>query len=111
MADRKYFAHQVSIRHDKEHICGGSIINEYYILTASHCVFYSDGSLLDVNRVTVVSGDLSLDNPDSNTHVSHVTDIYSHPEYNARLIQNDITLIKVILISYYYYYYYKYSYF
>lgn len=36
-ADIRDFPWQVSISYKNKHNCGGSILNEYYILTAAHC--------------------------------------------------------------------------
>jgi len=47
--------HCISLRDNNNHLCGGSIIDSCYILTAGHCVYHllSDNSL---KSVTVVSG-------------------------------------------------------
>lgn len=37
-ADDGQFPHQVSLRRSGSHSCGGSILNENWVLTAAHCI-------------------------------------------------------------------------
>lgn len=37
-ADEGQFPYVISLRRGDDHMCGGSIINEYWILTAAHCL-------------------------------------------------------------------------
>lgn len=39
-AESGQFPYQISLRNRNSHTCGGSILNEKWILTAAHCVVY-----------------------------------------------------------------------
>ncbi|XP_012528116.1 chymotrypsin-2-like [Monomorium pharaonis] len=69
------------------HFCGGSILNDYYVITAAHCV---DGR--NAKDIKVVAGTINLTQPKSEHNVVR---IIIHEEYNAKNSWiNDIALLK-----------------
>lgn len=87
------FPWQVSIRRKStdSHFCGGSIINERWIITAAHCMAGETPAI-----VSVVIGDHTR-NDNSNTVRQRldVDSIHSNPSYNPIRLTNDVSLIKV----------------
>ncbi|KFB50040.1 AGAP011920-PA-like protein [Anopheles sinensis] len=81
------FPYQASLRDaSMGHFCGGTIINNCYILSAAHC----DPEATDTKFVVV--GSIFLDNGG----VTHdVVRVINHPDYNDDTLENDINLIKV----------------
>ncbi|KFB50039.1 hypothetical protein ZHAS_00018085 [Anopheles sinensis] len=81
------FPYQASLRDDTMfHFCGGTIINNCYILSAAHCD--EDETLTKF----IVVGSIFLDNGG----VTHdVVRVINHPEYNPDTVAHDINLIKV----------------
>lgn len=80
--------HQVSLRlKPNQHFCGGSIITNWWILSAAHCV---DG--LTSEQIEAVVGTLLLD--EGGDHYD-IVKIIAHELYISTIIRNDIAMLKV----------------
>jgi secreted trypsin-like serine protease len=87
------FPWQVSVRKKATngHFCGGSVINDRWILTAAHCII---GKL--AQTLTVVVGEHQRSVVQSSVRqVLNVAAVHLHPSYNTVTQQNDIGLIQV----------------
>lgn len=81
---------QISLRSSGSHICGGSIYNEQWIITAAHCVYGGIAS-----RYTILTGSSHRQNILGTGAVHQVEKIVIHPNYNSRLLDYDIALLKI----------------
>ncbi|XP_015433606.1 PREDICTED: transmembrane protease serine 9-like [Dufourea novaeangliae] len=88
------FPYQVSIQwgipplKDYAHACGGSILNENYILTAGHCV-------LKIGKLRVVAGRYYLNKAEESDQIIKVVKTIVHSGYNGGVAQHDIALLKL----------------
>ncbi|KAG7222774.1 hypothetical protein INR49_016093 [Caranx melampygus] len=81
---------QVSLQIGGHHICGGSIISRYWIVSAAHCFQeYSSPRIW-----TVHAGDVSLYRMSSEVGKT-VEKIINHAEYDTNSNDNDIALLKL----------------
>ncbi|XP_039962462.1 serine protease SP24D-like [Bactrocera tryoni] len=78
------FPYQVSVRINDQHICGGALVAQNFVLTAAHCVYNIDDDVLGVQAGTVGrtnSGDFRA-----------VSTVIIHPQYG---FDNDIALLEL----------------
>ncbi|XP_026480930.1 vitellin-degrading protease-like [Ctenocephalides felis] len=81
------YGYQISVQVQREHLCGGAILDNFWILTAAHCV------LFDHTQYQIRSGS-SL--RDFNGYLHDVVEIHKHPQYNvSEIFDLDVAVMRV----------------
>jgi len=88
------FPWQVSIRQigniGATHFCGGTIINENWVMTAAHCCAGQTPHFMHI-----VAGGIKLNSYEFEEETRDVDNIIRHPEYDSQGLTNDICLLKL----------------
>ncbi|EFC43869.1 predicted protein [Naegleria gruberi] len=106
VSDDHQFPHaaslQVTIEGDSYHLCGASLIDHRWLVTASHCCFDDNGGKLDASTLSVVLGNSNLRKCSSRMNVKRngcirkkVNQLIPHPLYDSSEVVNDIALIEL----------------
>lgn len=73
------------------HFCGGTLINNRWVVTAGHCFYGTKNT----KGYTATLGSHQVDTVDSNQQNVGLETIIVHEDYNNRLLDNDICLLKL----------------
>ncbi|XP_073452055.1 trypsin-like [Aquarana catesbeiana] len=77
--------YQVSL-YSGYHFCGGSLINEEWVVSAAHCY---------MSRIEVRLGEHNIEVLEGTEQFISSAKVIRHPKYNSYLLDNDIMLIKL----------------
>lgn len=83
--------YQVSLRYGGGHICGGSVLNANYIVTAGHCVIGAANSY----SVSAGDHDIRSDTNDGTEQIRSVSRITRHAQFSDSTLQNDIAVFRL----------------
>ncbi|RXN24209.1 granzyme B(G,H)-like protein [Labeo rohita] len=80
--------YMVSVQVMGQHICGGFLISDRFVMTAAHC-------RRNAQFLTVVLGAHNLQSKNENSVRIKVESYHTHPQYTSESFRNDILLLRL----------------
>ncbi|XP_075225646.1 chymotrypsinogen A-like [Lycorma delicatula] len=84
--------HAAILEKNAVYVCGASLIDEYWVLTAAHCVDKYDAGIL---KVRLGEHDVSSIKEPILHEERHVAQIIVHPEFDNKTLINDIAILRL----------------
>merc|ERR1739836_25737 len=91
LAPKGYWGWQVAFNIFGSQACGGSVINNQWVVTAAHCMPYGDTA----SYYSVDIGFNNLNSGDSYSVSRRAAKVMTHEYYSDRTLRNDIALLKM----------------
>ncbi|KAM8960046.1 prostasin [Pelodytes ibericus] len=82
---------QVSIWYLSEHVCGGSLIDSQWVLSAAHCF----PSVHPFSDYSIKIGAFQLQVPEASVQLRSVLDVQINPQYSEDSSMGDLALVKL----------------
>ncbi|XP_071945539.1 trypsin 3A1-like [Antedon mediterranea] len=88
VAERGDWPWLVSLQKNGAQFCGAAIIDNYWILTAAHCLYE-----IDYRQIRVYANSTELNHSDGYT--IQIAGVYLHPDYNDDITDYDLALMRL----------------
>jgi len=75
------------------HLCGGTIYNSKFIITAAHCVFFND--IITIVGMRVVAGAHNLSEQTDSWQISTIKEVHVQSAFSLVTGQNDVALLEL----------------
>ncbi|KAI0225363.1 hypothetical protein L0F63_002115 [Massospora cicadina] len=92
------FPFMASLQLEERHQCGGTVVNNMFIITAGHCSNTTENWTARINAIKLSSKDGDLEGRAEGSppvQRKKVVKIYLHPKFSLKPIQNDIAIWEV----------------